>query len=152
VVRRGRAVGVEAEHDAGEVGVVGGGAAADGAVVLVGLAGAVGAVDEVLHPAAAAVVADDHVQLAGGGGLGEAGVVVAGHLGGVAAVAVVLEGVQADDVLVEGQGGGGGVPDEAVHAVAQQRHVADVAGDGAGAALGPVQVDVVVVGDVRAQG
>src|SRR5262249_51111936 len=111
-----------------------------------------GAVDQVLQPAAAAVVADDDVQLAVGAEVEDAAVVVAGHLGGVAAVAVVLEGVQADQVLAEGEGGAGGGPDEAGHAVAQQGGVGDVAADGPGAALGPVQEDVVVAGEIGAEG
>src|SRR5262249_22283276 len=79
-------------------------------------------------------------------------VVIALHLVLVAAIPIILEGAQLDDVLVERQGGGGGVPDEAVHPVAQHGDIGQIIGDDPCAALRPVQVDVVAVREIRAQG
>ena len=118
VVGRRGAVVVEAEDDAGEVGVV----RLRPAEVVVGaeqrVAGLVRAVEEVLHPAAPAHVADEDVQLAVRPELDHPAVVVAAprrgrRLGGEGR----LQRPQLDDVLVERQRRA--VPHEPVHPVAQ---------------------------------
>jgi hypothetical protein len=131
---------VQAQDHAGQVCVVGRGAAE---IVVGDLAAGIRdqALGDVLHPAAASVVADDDVELAVVAEAQYAAVVVAAQHGqrGISdVVAVVLERPQPDDVAVEGQRAA--VPDEAVDAVAQQRNVGDDVAVGAGRALGVVQV------------
>src|SRR5206468_12880558 len=92
------AVVVEAEDDAGEVRVVG----LRAAELVVRLPRSEGPVDEILHLAATAVVAEDQVELPVGAEAKDAAVVVAA---GVAVGDVVLEGVQLDEIAIEREGG-----------------------------------------------
>ena len=63
-------------------------------------------------------------------------------------VRIRLERAQHDDVLVERQRLGSGVPEVAIDAIAQDGDVGQVGAVGAGAALGPVEVHAVGVGEV----
>ena len=106
----------------------------------------------VLRPAAAAVVADDDVELPVGAERQDPAVVISpqhrqrrvGHV-----VAVVLERAQPDDVLVEDQDAA--VPPETVHAVAKQRDVREDVRVGAGCAFGVVQIHVRRAREARVQ-
>ena len=97
----------------------------------------------VLREAAAAIVADDDVQLPIRAETEHAAVVIApehrqrrvGHV-----VPIVLERAQADDVLVEGQRAA--IPHETVHAIAEQRHLGGDVRVGAGRALRVVEIHV----------
>ena len=114
VVGRGGAVVVEAEDDAGEVGVV----RLRPAEVVVVKTRPAGTVEKVLHPAAPPRIADEDVQLAVRPELDHSAVVVAAprrgrRLGGEGR----LQRPQPDDVPVERQRRA--VPHEPVHPVAQ---------------------------------
>src|SRR5205814_1192368 len=132
IVGRSGAVGVEAEDDAGEVCGVG----LRAAELIIGLAGAEGAVGEILKLPAAALIADLDIKfsIVAEGDL--AGVVVAAH--GLARIG--LERAEHDDVLVECERLLGRIPEVTIDAVAQNGDVGDVAADGSGLALRPVEV------------
>ena len=109
--------------DAGEVGVVRLGPAEVVVGAEQGVAGLVRAVEEVLHPAAPAHIADEDVQLAVRSELDHPAVVIAAP-GRRRRFALEgwLQRPQLDDVLVERQRGA--VPHEPVHPVAQERGLA----------------------------
>ena len=112
-------------------------------------------VRQILEPAAAALVAHEDVELAVRSESHHAAVVVARRVGVVRprvsgnGDVVRLQRAQHDDVAVERQRRP--VPDEAVDAVAQQRHVGVDGRVRAGAALGPADVHARRRGEVRMQ-
>jgi hypothetical protein len=103
-------------------------------------------IDKVLELPAAAVVADDDVELAVGAEAKDSAVVVPPQ--GLARVR--LERAEPDQIPVEGERRA--VPVEAVDPVAEQRNGFESAGVGAGRALGPVEVDEPVGPELRVEG
>jgi hypothetical protein len=141
IARRRRAVVVEPEDDAGQVGVV----RLRAAELIVVDARAERAVDKVLQLPPASVVADDDVELLVRAEADHPAVVIAAQR----LPRISLERPQLDDVLIERERRA--VPDETIDSVAEQRNVGEIVAVGSAQRLRPVQVDPAGREEVRVQ-